>query len=1013
MIRTNPAKCHVVQQTLNAREKASDLAAALVLLAAACLAMLACSNNHEMPPSSTAAAERTTVSGETPTLTAPTPTQSETQASAPSPQPPALAGPTTYPAARTIREAAVTPTVIPAPTPRPELTPTLQPTPEPSLEPSLEPSPTSQPTAVPTAEPTATPAPTATPIPGPEQPIYREPWVRDGVISRERPHLEAVIRLVYTSERVFEKMAALPWMDQPGRKDNEGVLEAIVELDRLAAVGEDTALRLLELPISSGPRPPDHQFLETVRVLDSRNPAAVKALLAHPALTRGGSRADVTLAVLETAASPEAAEAVQIRWYHHYARAEGLKLDDVLPALQRTAVHAPALAEELLTGETAWLPPPDENHQQVFINLAAVTTAGQDEALRIAAMPFIAELGPDKSRVYSALRKSSRLAALAEHEAEAIAQLLADLDHLGQGLDSRAAVLLDHRHLGITKPEAEEAIATVPWIADELTFIEGNQRYQRLFQTREHMLFAEPDVAATLVYLAEKNEEVGLRMARMPWVRDGVNLTEVNILEVLSDVIRWPDAALVIASMPFMENNNVETMMIARALGRLLQEDEPAFHKMLNHPLAAGGIGRDTRAWQVDLAVLELTRPEAAEALSALPWIADGVVPAEKKGLRFLSLLSLKTETQSAWRVITGLPWVQDGLKPEETDILLSLRLMGSDYYAGSNEEDILRLLDMPFMQTSDGPTWAAVFAMSRLRGRNQEGFRDFLDHPRVADGITPAEARVIATLADITGLPKHPSHETGELLDPAQMTVDHRVVYLPDSGRMELAVVSRTGGFEDSLDLMETTVRIQEEFMGIPFPRRFLALGVSQAPTSGGFGGGHAIIRTDSFYARHHGVMSHEVGHVYWYRNPEWTAEGGAEMMSNITAERWPGGKADFGASNPDCQKAANLSELEDLRRQATGADYQLLLRTRCWYRLGEGLFMDLYQELGETEFRRGFAALHLLVRDREGPDLCYGFRWGICYVEKAFVRDALTTGLAETAQQVIDEWYEGDPQG
>ncbi len=99
------------------------------------------------------------------------------------------------------------------------------------------------------------PIPTATPIPGPERPIYEEPWIRDGVINKERPYIEALTRLVYISPWVFEELIALPWMDRPSRGDNQDALETIVQLNRLATVNEAAALRALALPLLNGPQP--------------------------------------------------------------------------------------------------------------------------------------------------------------------------------------------------------------------------------------------------------------------------------------------------------------------------------------------------------------------------------------------------------------------------------------------------------------------------------------------------------------------------------------------------------------------------------------------------------------------------------------------------------------------------------------------------------------------------------------------------------------------------------------
>ena len=90
---------------------------------------------------------------------------------------------------------------------------------------------------------------------------------------------------------------------------------------------------------------------------------------------------------------------------------------------------------------------------------------------------------------------------------------------------------------------------------------------------------------------------------------------------------------------------------------------------------------------------------------------------------------------------------------------------------------------------------------------------------------------------------------------------------------------------------------------------------------------------------------------------------------------------------------------------------EYQELRKSDCHSLLGAALCQELCEELGEAEFRKGFASMYQLRIDRQGPDRCYGFRWAICYVEKAFVRDASDAQNADTAQRIIDKWYEGTP--
>ena len=132
---------------------------------------------------------------------------------------------------------------------------------------------------------------------------------------------------------------------------------------------------------------------------------------------------------------------------------------------------------------------------------------------------------------------------------------------------------------------------------------------------------------------------------------------------------------------------------------------------------------------------------------------------------------------------------------------------------------------------------------------------------------------------------------------------------------------------------------------------------------------------------------------------------------MTAVTAEDWPSGFGIFDFSEWACEEEANILALEESQRQPTLSGNGKRFTRGCSYRLGDGLFRELRSTLGDAEFRRGFAKLYLLRKDRDGPDRCYGFRWAICYVEKAFVRDASKVRNADMAQRIIDKWYEGTP--
>ena len=65
----------------------------------------------------------------------------------------------------------------------------------------------------------------------------------------------------------------------------------------------------------------------------------------------------------------------------------------------------------------------------------------------------------------------------------------------------------------------------------------------------------------------------------------------------------------------------------------------------------------------------------------------------------------------------------------------------------------------------------------------------------------------------------------------------------------------------------------------------------------------------------------------------------------------------------------------------------------------LGERLFMDLYNELGDAEFRKGFRNLYLLTQVQ--GDECEGTSLNICHLRAAFMSTDADEETAAIAQK------------
>ena len=315
----------------------------------------------------------------------------------------------------------------------------------------------------------------------------------------------------------------------------------------------------------------------------------------------------------------------------------------------------------------------------------------------------------------------------------------------------------------------------------------------------------------------------------------------------------------------------------------------------------------------------------------------------------------------------------------------------------------------MPFLDSIESTDVLALSSLYQLALLNwttlatPSEFDEFMSHPEIADGITDEEA-VFVTLASDT-YEFNPSL-THRLLDTHVVTSETRTVSLPMGGEVELMVARTQAGSAKSLDMLEQSVRFAERYIGEPFPTNVVALLYADAVKPGFAGhnsGTNIVVHPD--FDRDDGsikseeaefVIMHEVAHYYWSGSSQaWIDEGAAEFMTITYAADALGldqGELLSGEfiRDYDCT-AVNLKSLEEQTSSETDD---------CAYDLGLLFFLDLHQELGAEEFRRGFSELYLFGKDVLDPERPEARN--VSHVRKAFeIR-------SDRAANVLRRWYE-----
>ena len=339
---------------------------------------------------------------------------------------------------------------------------------------------------------------------------------------------------------------------------------------------------------------------------------------------------------------------------------------------------------------------------------------------------------------------------------------------------------------------------------------------------------------------------------------------------------------------------------------------------------------------------------------------------------------------------IEDLPWVKDGIDGGEYDAVRGLiRLADAGYLA--------RLLEEPWVV--EGRNFPALESLWYLLLSSPKKLSWIMSHPTISDGISEKEANIIVTLYEV-----YDRDFAERLLDPEQVTVEQRTITLPLAGDTDLAIIRLSPGKDQTMDLLEHSVRTIEEFMGYPFPRRQVIYLLARAP--GEYGGEHfgthvAIALNEQALSSEWilKLIAHEAGHYYWRGSqPRWMLEGGAHLMTAVADNSLK----EALISKP-CALARSIVELDTLDSETNPREHE-----KCHYSLGERLFRDIYRNVEEANFRQAFRRLYLRTLFEPAKECEGNLNWWMCHIREAFI----AYGPKETTsviEKVIPRWHDG----
>ena len=784
------------------------------------------------------------------------------------------------------------------------------------------------------------------------------PWVADGIDNAE---LEDVQRLAYLAaihSSVFDALLTKSWVAD-GPDETERELMAAVK--SIADGDESAALQVLALPFLETPEPDDVPAVESLAYLaearKGNNFWVFDALIEKPWVPDGLNENELKIvANIRSAADSDESAALQIL---ELPFLDAVEPDDRLTigSLLRLVVYrqgdSPNIFNALI--EKPWVSDGlDETERVIVGNLREIAYHDESTGLQFLVSPFLDTIELDDSATMETL--------------------LTFRQDFGQqiSIDPISALIKQSWVADGLDPAEQEMIGNIRWILDNSKAAGLQVLALPFLDTFEPGDSATVESFAHLLAYVQGNPLSILdTLVEMSWVADGFNETE---LEAVSKIWSLTDddesVALAILAKPWIADgfDGVETEIL-EDIRRIADNDQSAALKILDLPF---------------LDALDSGDSNSVETLVSLA--ADG----EGNNLELFEAFTAKS-------------WVPDGLNDAELGVVRDIR-----WIADTEQSAALRILDMPFLDVVQTSDRYAVAALNRIARHSREHSLRLMQHPLIHDGISDRTAKIIPILPHFVNKDEPDWDLVDTLLEPNNDLLEERTITLPLAGEVDLAIIRTTPGSPRNMGYLEHAVRVNEEFTGVPFPTDYVAVLFADVPGTGGGGGhyGSHIVGGplhdnggDEYVTTYsHGLLAHETAHYYWRYGKIWINEGAASFMTEIAQI------ARIGRPWRDhfvlCSHVDTIAELD-----AWSPSYGEI-GSACHNALGERLFMDLYRELGDSEFRKGFRNLYLLTQIQS--DECEGTNLTVCHLRVAYIHDA-DEEAAAIAERVIARWYDG----
>ena len=321
------------------------------------------------------------------------------------------------------------------------------------------------------------------------------------------------------------------------------------------------------------------------------------------------------------------------------------------------------------------------------------------------------------------------------------------------------------------------------------------------------------------------------------------------------------------------------------------------------------------------------------------------------------------------------LSWLQDTVSETEYDIVHWLASVG--YEA---PQVTVAMIPMPFLESPDA---GDALAIQGIYDSAHEGLIESLTgHPTFQDGITDAQTTLVAATGAVQD-----AEEIGRLLNPGYTAIETMSSGTELTPDLKVSIV-RTGtqSRPGTVEAVKDAVEFVERVMGLPLPVEHVILVLNDHAVTSDYGGtnyGFAVGYLPEYEQRQgtyewrslQAGLVHEVAHYFWTGNMSWVDEGVADTVTYMHSLENGLSQGQLKLHRKDCE-AHDLAMLTEWDPDSSNGRYL------CNYYLGQGLFRELLESLGDKDFGKRLHKLYELSLTKQQAD------WipGIAAVRQAF---------------------------